>query len=132
MAFTRCILFTCYTREQNTTCKGHLAFQKATISLENDVHSFLHPIIHSFYNKCGKGTFLYKHMRWLKLYTYVIMAVCVWFGIFIVLEVINIEPIYFDNWRIDHEQNILSLRHIKDGICCTVPPRPSRIPIMFS
>ena len=29
-----------YTREQNTTCKGHLAFQKATISLENDVHSF--------------------------------------------------------------------------------------------
>ena len=40
MAFTRCILFTRYTREQNTTCKGHLAFQKATISLENDVHSF--------------------------------------------------------------------------------------------
>ena len=40
MAFTHCILFTCYTREQNTTCKGHLAFQKATISLENDVHSF--------------------------------------------------------------------------------------------
>ena len=32
-------------------------FKKATISLENDVHSFLHPIIHSFYNKCGKGTF---------------------------------------------------------------------------
>ena len=40
MAFTRCILFTRYTREQNTTCKGHLAFQKATISLENDVHIF--------------------------------------------------------------------------------------------
>ena len=40
MAFTCCILFTRYTREQNTTCKGHLAFQKATISLENDVHSF--------------------------------------------------------------------------------------------
>ena len=40
MAFTRCILFTRYTREQNTTCKGHLAFQKATISLENDIHSF--------------------------------------------------------------------------------------------
>ena len=40
MAFTRCILFTRYTREQNTTCKGHLAFQKATISLENDVHTF--------------------------------------------------------------------------------------------
>ena len=40
MAFTRCILFTRFTREQNTTCKGHLAFQKATISLENDVHSF--------------------------------------------------------------------------------------------
>ena len=39
MAFTRCILFTRYTREQNTTCKGHLAFQKATISLENDIHS---------------------------------------------------------------------------------------------
>ena len=45
MAFTRCILFTRYTREQNTTCKGHLAFQKATISLENDVHSFFfHPL----------------------------------------------------------------------------------------
>ena len=114
------------------TLVNKIQLVKATISLENDVHSFLHPIIHSFYNKCGKGTFLYKHMRWLKLYTYVIMAVCVWFGIFIVLEVINIEPIYFDNWRIDHEQNILSLRHIKDGICCTVPPRPSRIPIMFS
>ena len=40
MAFTRCILFTRYTREQNTTCKDHLAFQKATISLENDVHMF--------------------------------------------------------------------------------------------
>ena len=45
MAFTRCILFTRFTREQNTTCKGHLAFQKATISLENDVHSFFfHPL----------------------------------------------------------------------------------------
>ena len=28
MAFTCCILFTRYTREQNTTCKGHLVFQK--------------------------------------------------------------------------------------------------------
>ena len=45
MAFTRCILFTRYTREQNTTCKGHLAFQKATISLESDDHSFFfHPL----------------------------------------------------------------------------------------
>ena len=45
MAFTRCILFTHYTREQNTTCKGHLAFQKATISLESDDHSFFfHPL----------------------------------------------------------------------------------------
>ena len=26
VAFTHCILFTCYTREQNTTCKGHLAY----------------------------------------------------------------------------------------------------------
>ena len=56
MAFTRCILFTRYTREQNTTCKGHLAFQKATISLENDIHSFLCPIINFFYNECGKDT----------------------------------------------------------------------------
>ena len=62
MAFTRCILFTRYTREQNTTCKGHLAFQKATISLENDVHSFLHQLIHSFYNKCGKGT-VYNYLN---------------------------------------------------------------------
>ena len=45
MAFTHCILFTRYTREQNTTCKGHLAFQKATISLEYDNHSFFsHPL----------------------------------------------------------------------------------------
>ena len=28
MAFTRCILFTRFTREQNTTRKGHLVFQK--------------------------------------------------------------------------------------------------------
>ena len=40
MAFTHCILCTRYTREQNTTCKGHLSFQKATISLENDDHNF--------------------------------------------------------------------------------------------
>ena len=45
MAFTRYILFTRYTSEQNTTCKGHLAFQKATISLEADDHSFFfHPL----------------------------------------------------------------------------------------
>ena len=45
------------------TLVNKIQLVKATISLENDVHSFLHPIIHSFYNKCGKGTFLYKHMR---------------------------------------------------------------------
>ena len=65
MAFTCCILVTRYTRDQNTTRKGHLAFQKATFSLENEVHSFLHPIIHSFYNKCGKGTVLH-HKSWME------------------------------------------------------------------
>ena len=56
MAFTRCILFTRFTREQNTTCKGHLAFQKVIYSRESALHSFSDPNIHSFYYECRKGT----------------------------------------------------------------------------
>ena len=58
MAFTRCILFTRFTREQNTTCKGHLAFQKVIYSRESAIHSFSYPNIHSFYYECRKGTVL--------------------------------------------------------------------------
>ena len=58
MAFTRCILFTRFTREQNTTCKGHLAFQKVIYSRESAIHSFSYPNIHSFYYECRKGTIL--------------------------------------------------------------------------
>ena len=56
MAFTRCILFTHFTREQNTTCKAHLAFQKVIYSRESAIHSFSYPNIHSFYYECRKGT----------------------------------------------------------------------------
>ena len=59
MAFTRCILFTRFTREQNTTCKGHLAFQKVIYSRESAIHSFSYPNIHSFYYECRKGTMLW-------------------------------------------------------------------------
>ena len=62
MAFTRCILFTRYTREQNTTCKGHLAFQKVIYSRESAIHSFSYPNIHSFYYECRKGTFFQKEI----------------------------------------------------------------------
>ena len=55
MAFTRCILFTRFTREQNTTCKGHLAFQKVIYSRESAIYSFSYPNIHSFYYECRKG-----------------------------------------------------------------------------
>ena len=67
MAFTRCILFTRFTREQNTTCKGHLAFQKVIYSRESAIHSFSYPNIHSFYYECRKGTI---YTRWL-LYLFV-------------------------------------------------------------
>ena len=60
MAFTRCILFTRFTREQNTTCKAHLAFQKVIYSRESAIHSFSYPNIHSFYYECRKGTILCK------------------------------------------------------------------------
>ena len=60
MAFTRCILFTRFTREQNTTCKGHLAFQKVIYSRESAIHSFSYPNIHSFYYECRKGTILHE------------------------------------------------------------------------
>ena len=40
---------TSVTSEQNTTCKGHLAFQKATISLEYDDHSFFFPSTNFYY-----------------------------------------------------------------------------------
>ena len=59
MAFTRCILFTRFTREQNTTCKGHLAFQKVIYSRESAIHSFSYPNIHSFYYECRKGTIIH-------------------------------------------------------------------------
>ena len=61
MAFTRCILFTRFTREQNTTCKGHLAFQKVIYSRESALHSFFDPNIHSFYYECRKGTVLHLY-----------------------------------------------------------------------
>ena len=38
------------------TCKAKMAFQKAFISLESDVHCFSDPIINAFYNECGKDT----------------------------------------------------------------------------
>ena len=62
MAFTGCILFTRYTREQNTTCKGHLAFQKATISLENDVHSFF-PSTHFYHYECKTYTVFFRILK---------------------------------------------------------------------
>ena len=62
MAFTRCILFTRFTREQNTTCKGHLAFQKVIYSRESAIHSFSYPNIHSFYYECRKGTVLHYYI----------------------------------------------------------------------
>ena len=38
------------------TCKAKMAFQKAFISRESDVHCFSDPIINTFYNECGKDT----------------------------------------------------------------------------
>ena len=40
------------------TCKAKMAFQKAFISRESDVHCFSDPIINAFYNECGKDTVL--------------------------------------------------------------------------
>ena len=38
------------------TCKAKMAFQKAFISRESDIHCFSDPIINAFYNECGKDT----------------------------------------------------------------------------
>ena len=61
MAFTRCILFTRFTREQNTTCKGHLAFQKVIYSRESALHSFLYPTFILFTMNVEKEQFLLQN-----------------------------------------------------------------------
>ena len=39
------------------TCKPIWPFKKAVYSHGSTIHSFFCPIIHFFYNECGKGTF---------------------------------------------------------------------------